>query len=158
MNRPLSVNITTRTKTHFILIIRMSIYFGTYIFEPYLNTHQHSPVNEGIMCYTKTDRMIWILRITVALYDTKWVVTGSSQGLPRELNEYAASVLNLKWQLLFWTKTITAMDMPLVTCDRISVLPVCVFFFLLNHKGASHPKTDSIVIMSLGTTVSSNNV
>ena len=53
MNRPLSVNITTRTKTHFILIIRMSIYFGTYIFEPYLNTHQHSPVNEGIMCNIK---------------------------------------------------------------------------------------------------------
>lgn len=74
----------------------MSIYFGTYIFEPYLNTHQHSPVNEGIMCYKKTDRMIWILRITVALYDTKWVVTGSSQGLPRELNEYAASVFKLK--------------------------------------------------------------
>jgi hypothetical protein len=49
------------------------------------------------------------------------------------------------------------MDMPLVTCDRI-VCSLCVYFFESTIQGASHPEIDSIVIMSLDTTVSSNNV
>jgi len=48
------------------------------------------------------------------------------------------------------------MDMPLVTCDRI-VCSLCVYLES-NILGASHPNSDSIVIMSLDTTVSSNNV